>query len=244
MTRPRPRSTTRSSERANPSAWMTPPCTCDSAVSGLTMRPMSCTATIFSTKISPVRTSTSTCAKCAPKVLIDMPSGFGKREPLPMTVLFSSFFEISATVVFAPLLTTCPASRRSSRTGVSRTPAAAARNCSRASFAARRTAGPTDASVSDPALIGPYGPSVFSIPSSSAHTCARTVRVPVPMSCVPARSTTVPSALKCTVAYAGGPPPPPQICVAMPSPRRRCGVEPRWPPALRFDQPISFAPIV
>src|SRR5581483_9190908 len=253
MTRPSPRSTMRSSDSAKPSAWTTPPSTCDAAVSGFTMRPMSCTATIFRTKISPVRTSTSTSAKCAPKVLIDVSSGFGKREPLPMTVLFSSFFEMSAMGVRAPLLTTWPRSIRSSLRGVSSTPAAAARNCSRASFAARRTAGPTDASVSDPALIGPYGPSVSpmrtetcptSMPSSSAQICASTVRVPVPMSCVPARSTTVPSALKWTVAYAGGPPPPPQICEAIPSPRRRCGVDPRVPPAFRRDQPISRAPIV
>ena len=105
MTRPSERSTTRSSLSAKPSAWMTPPWTCDAAVIGFTMRPMSCTATTFSTKISPVSVSTSTCAKCAPKVLIDRLSGFGQREPLPITVLFSSFLLTSAIGVRAPLLT-------------------------------------------------------------------------------------------------------------------------------------------
>ena len=53
-------------------------------------------------------------------------------------------------------------------------------------------------------------------PSSSATTCASTVRVPVPMSCVPQRRTAVPSGLRCTVAYAGGNPLPPQSCEAIP----------------------------
>ena len=66
---------------------------------------MSCTATTFSTTISPVSVSTSTCAKCAPNVLIDMFSGFGQREPLPITVLFSSFLLTSEIGVRAPLLT-------------------------------------------------------------------------------------------------------------------------------------------
>ena len=41
----------------------------------------------------------------------------------------------------------------------------------------------------------------------------------------------------------GGPPPPPQICVAMPIPLRRCGAEPRTPPDRRRCQPISAAPM-
>ena len=183
-----------------------------------------------STNISPVLTSTSTSANCALNVFCARSSAFGKRIPLPITVLLSTLPSTSPSGVRAPLLTIAPASSRSSAFGVSSTPAAAPSSCSRASCAASRTAGPTDARVIEPADIGPNGPvlspictrtSSSSTPSSSAQICARTVRVPVPMSCVPAVRTTEPSGSTCTVAYAGGPPPPPQICDAMPMPRRR-----------------------
>ena len=65
---------------------MTPPWTCDRAVSGSMTRPMSWTATTRSTVTSPVRGSTSTSAKWAPNVFIETSSGFGIRAPRPMTV--------------------------------------------------------------------------------------------------------------------------------------------------------------
>ena len=53
------------------------------AVSGFSTRPMSWTATMRSTSISPVAGSTATCAIWQPNVLTRMPSGFGPREPVP-----------------------------------------------------------------------------------------------------------------------------------------------------------------
>src|SRR5437867_3418006 len=107
---------------------------------------MSCTATRCATVISPVRTSTSTSAKCAPNVRCERSSALGCRAPLPMTVLFSTLPSTSESRVRAPLLTTAPAPSRSSAFGLSRTPAAAPKLCPHAESAPamrRRAAGPT-----------------------------------------------------------------------------------------------------
>src|SRR6478735_5542645 len=59
--------------RIPPSAWLRAPI-------GLTTRPMSCTATIRSTRASPVCVSTATVAIWQPKVFTLMPSGLGERD--------------------------------------------------------------------------------------------------------------------------------------------------------------------
>ena len=51
-------------------------------------------------------------------------------------------------------------------------------------------------------------------------TWAITVLVPVPRSCTPASTSALPSGRSLTIALAGGPPPPPQIWLATPNPRR------------------------
>ena len=93
----------------------------------------------------------------------------------------------------------------------------------------RRTAGPIDGNVEEPAEIDAYGPRAESpsttstcssgIPSSSAAICAIAVRVPVPMSCIAVITVARPSEPSRTQAYEGGPPPPYQIWLAIPTPR-------------------------
>ena len=56
------------------------------------------------------------------------------------------------------------------------------------------------------------------MPSSSAAICAMAVRVPVPMSCIAVITVARPSEPSRTQAYEGGPPPPYQIWLAMPTP--------------------------
>jgi hypothetical protein len=69
--------------------------------------------------------------------------------------------------------------------------------------------------------VSPSVTSTWSIPtpSSSAAICAIAVRVPVPMSCIAVTTTTRPSEPTRVHAYDGGPPPPYQIWLAIPTPR-------------------------
>jgi hypothetical protein len=55
-------------------------------------------------------------------------------------------------------------------------------------------------------------------PSSSAAICAIAVRVPVPMSCIAVTTAMRPSEPTRVHAYDGGPPPPNQIWLAIPTP--------------------------
>ena len=85
--------------------------------------------------------------------------------------------------------------------------------------------------VDDPAEMAAYGPRAVSPseteirssgrPSSSAAICAMAVRVPVPMSCIAVTTVARPSEPTRTQAYEGGPPPPYQIWLARPTPRRQ-----------------------
>ena len=77
--------------------WRTPPSTWLDAASGLTIRPTSWTATIRSTRTSPVPGSTATCAIWQPNVWTRKPSGFGPREPEPSIVALPSFPVTSVT---------------------------------------------------------------------------------------------------------------------------------------------------
>ena len=96
--------------------------------------------------------------------------------------------------------------------------------------AATRTAGPTDAVVIEPHEFDANGNRSVSprtvrtsssrAPRTSAAICAKMVRAPVPRSCAPVSTSIVPSRLMRTVAYAGGPPPAPQMSDAIPTPRR------------------------
>ena len=83
-------------------------------------------------------------------------------------------------------------------------------SCARASSAAARTAGPTDAVVIEPHDGPVYGvrsvspntmrTSPIRAPSASAAIWARIVREPVPRSCVPVRTSAEPSPLILTIA--------------------------------------------
>ena len=82
---------------AKPSPCSTPPSTWLRACSGEMTRPMSCTATMRSTVISPVAASTATCAIWQPNVFTRMPSGFGPREPVPTSCAWPSLPVTSMT---------------------------------------------------------------------------------------------------------------------------------------------------
>src|SRR5215207_3045615 len=93
-----------------------------------------------------------------------------------------------------------------------------------------RTAGATLGVVIEPHEFPVYGVRSVSpmttrtpaseAPNDSAATWVRIVREPVPRSCVPVRTSALPSELSLARAYAGGPPPVPQTWAATPTPRR------------------------
>ena len=98
-----------------------------------------------STRTTPVSTSTSTSANCAPKVASFIPSGFGPRLPRPMIITSPSFAadlgEGHRALAAASRCTT--PSRASSCFAL--TPSSPGRRLEqrlRASSAAMRTAGP------------------------------------------------------------------------------------------------------
>ena len=210
---------------------MIPPSTWLRAPSGLITRPMSWIAAIRSTVTSPVSTSTATSATWTPKVSTRIPVGFGPREPLPVICASSSRPVISSSGQDPPSAeTTRPSRSDNTRCSRSNFCAAISRICRAASAAAARTAGPIDGVVEEPAETEAYVPRAESpsetrtrssgSPSSSAAICAIAVRVPVPMSCIAVRTVAEPSELTRTPAYDGGPPPPYQIWLASPVPRR------------------------
>src|SRR5262249_17888329 len=91
---------------------------------------------------------------------------------------------------------------------------------------ASNTAGATEAAVVLPPLPPHSGNAVSPIftviaagsrPNASAETIAISVFVPVPRSCVPQRTSTLPSGLIRTSA-SQPPPPPPQVAPAQPTP--------------------------
>ena len=210
--------------------WMIPPSTCDEAPSGLITRPTSWIAAIRSTRTSPVSTSTATSATCTPNVSTCIPVGFGPRAPLPRICPSSRTPTTSSSGQEPPSeQTTWPSFRESVRSSLSWRCAAISITCRAVSAAAARTAGPIDGIVDEPAEIDAYGPrdvspaeiSTRSIgsPSSSAAICCIAVFEPVPMSCIAVTTCARPSAPSLIHAYEGGPPPPYQICDAMPTPR-------------------------
>ena len=82
------------------------------------------------------------------------------------------------------------------------------------------------------------------MPSSSAAICAIAVRVPVPMSCIAVTTVARPSEPTRTHAYEGGPPPPYQICDAIPTPRltlsRRARAHLVPPLPVRLGAPVAL----
>ncbi len=84
--------------------------------------------------------------------------------------------------------------------------------------------------------------SVYFRPSTSAAMIAKTVRAPVPMSCVAVFISTEPSGLIVHATWFVGGPPPPHWCSAMPTPRL-IGPAPFWPRGFHLSfQPNSSAP--
>ena len=134
-----------------------PPSTWLDAVSGLTIRPTSWTATIRSTRTSPRPGSTATCAIWQPKVWTTKPSGFGPREPEPSIVALPSFSVTSVTSAsIAPSEERILPSRTSrSPAAISKTSPASWSSVFRTFAAAERTAGITDGVVCEPPATGP-----------------------------------------------------------------------------------------
>ncbi len=172
------------------------------------MRPASCTATIRSTRTTPVSVSTSTSANCAPVVTMPASCGFGPREPCPWIITLPSLPVTSAKVIERSVSRTVmrPSCVSRSPGETPSSPAAASSRERRASSAAMRTAGASEATVIEPHEFPAKGALAVSPmtartpssrwPSASAATCARMVRVPVPRSCEPAMTSAVPSLLK------------------------------------------------
>ena len=188
-------SSSRCSENVCPSAWMIPPSIWLRAPSGLITRPTSWIATTFSTRTSPVPTSTATSASWIPNVSTRIPVGFGPRAPLPRIWPSSSRPVISSSGQLPPSeQTMLPPRRVSVSSGRSNRCAASSTTWRAASAAAERTAGPIEGSVDEPPEIDANGPRAESPictstrssgrPSSSAAIIAIAVRVPVPMSCI------------------------------------------------------------
>ncbi len=190
-------STIRSSVIAKPMPCMIPPSAWLRAPIGLMMRPTSCTATIRSMVTTPVAVSTATCATWQPKVLTASSSGFGPRDPRPVTQALPSF---SVTSVIGrrrvpSLERTSPPSSVRSDAEISNRSAARSSSCVRAWWPAERTAGAMEESVIEPPEVGPWAASEVSpactlidstgTPSRSATTIAEAVIVPVPRSCRP-----------------------------------------------------------
>ena len=232
-------STTSSSESAKPIPCSTPPSTWLEAVSGLTIRPTSWTATIRSTRTSPSAGSTATCAIWQPKVLTTKPSGFGPREPEPSIVALPSFSVTSVTSA-----SIAPSCERIRPSRISRSSAAISKTSlgqleQRLAHLRRgrahgghhrrrrlRAAGDRAVDVRRRCRRRSRARAASGSPSSSAATICAPVSVPVPMSWIPVTTCAWPSASSRTVACDGGPPPPHQICVAQPMPRSRpsaCG---------------------
>ena len=112
-----------------------------------------------------------------------------------------------------------------------------------------RIAGDTDAAVvlpPEPPLNGYCVSPISGLtaltgrPSVSAATIATIVRVPVPMSCVPHFTTTLPSAMMSQCAWVPRPPPP-QRCAEHPTPVFT-GPGVGSPVGCRLSQPKRFAP--
>ena len=239
---------------AKPSPCSTPPSTWLRACSGEMTRPMSCTATMRSTVISPVAASTATCAIWQPNVFTRMPSGFGPREPVPTSCAWPSLPVISVTGSRS-----APSSETNSPFDdpeVVRRDLEARRRRARAACRAgrrRRRAPrerPTASSASRPRRARRRRSASSRPRRGRGRAAARAPRRrpsrtpssrPVPMSCAPVTTVTTPSWPMRTSACAGGPPPPHQIWQAAPRPRTRPSACSRSRSASRSAQPASSA---
>src|ERR1017187_744371 len=184
-----------------------PPLICVSQVSLSTTSPQSCTHKILRTFTKPVSVSTSTSANWTPPTPLDESPSC--HWPCDVRGLTPSFRQ--AANQFVP------------RASV--TPVFFCKSCS-AFVQASKMAGQTDAAVVLPPLPPEGGNCVSPIralicsglsPKTSAATTATSVRVPVPRSWVPQRTSTLPSELICTSACVPRPPPP-QVALAQPTP--------------------------
>src|SRR5215831_7458437 len=175
----------------------------------LTTRPQSCTQTIRLTLTNPVSVSTSTSAICTPPTpLLESPCFQLQR---PRATIRCIRRRLVAAGQFNPV--------------GSDTPEADARSAS-AFWQASNTAGATEAAVVLPPLPPDSGKVVSPIlteiaagsrPNTSAATIAIRAFVPVPRSCVPQQTSTLPSGLIRTSASEPCPPPP-QVAPAQPTP--------------------------
>ena len=220
------------------------------------MRPESCAETMRSTRTRPVSMSTSTSANCAPNAddrrLLRIRSAASLADDHHVAELLAHVAEEHAACrsSFADLAVARLEIAR--RRAPSSSGGGLEQRVARFS-AATRTAGPTDAVVIEPhefdangsRSVSPrIGAHVLELArrATSAAICANTVRAPVPRSCAPVSTSIVPSRLMRTVAYAGGPPPAPQVSDAIPTPRRSAIVaSPRLRDRAR-SQPKRSAP--
>src|SRR5258708_7106601 len=184
-----------------------PPRTWLMLASRLTTRPQSCTQRIRLTLTNPVSVSTSTSAICTPPTpRLESPSFQRPRATI-------GFIRKRAVAdhQFEPVGSEIPETDASSAS---------------AFWQASNTAGATEAAVVLPPLPPDGGNAVSPIPTEiaagsrpniSAATIAINVFVPVPRSCVPQRTSTVPSGLIRT-STSELCPPPPQVAAAHPTP--------------------------
>src|SRR5947209_3150559 len=135
---------------------MTPPATCDSQPSLLTIRPQSCTATTFVQRTWPVSVSTSTSATCTPPTPdFEMPrfSGLSAslevHEPVALACSMPSLAQASFQAHDLPrvLSTTLPTSILRSSFLEPSLPATLSKKSSSAAAAACNVAGACDGQV-------------------------------------------------------------------------------------------------
>ena len=157
-------------------------------MSGLTGSPQSFTETIFTTRTTPVSTSTSTSANCVPARsprYVSYCLGRLARNSIDSPLIFAAAcLNVTAFVLsLATKIFPCAASSSSGFAPMSG--AASSKSFARAWFAARRTTGAIEFVVTLPPEPGPSGNCVSprrivtspgSIPSSSAATTVIAVR--------------------------------------------------------------------
>src|SRR5262245_33218518 len=180
----------------------TPPATCDSQQSLLMTRPQSCTATTLVQRTTPVSVSTRTSAIWTPPTpTFDRP---GVQSAAPLAVSMPSLAQASFQdqLLLLVLSTILPASMVRLLAWAPSRPAIFSNRASRAAVAAFKQAGDVPGVVvlppeppDRPYWLSPIR-TVISLgprPSVSAVTMARTVRSPVPRSCVEPCTSTEPS---------------------------------------------------
>ena len=245
---------TRSSMSAKPRPCSTPPSTWLRACSGAITRPMSCTATMRSTVISPVahidRDLRDLAAERVHAHAVGIRAARARADELRLAELARDLDDrLAQRAVQRDERAVDDAAGRRARPRRRRPRARAACRAGRRPPSAPR-ARPTASSASRPrparrrrsASSRPRRARDRAAARAPRRRPARTPSSrPVPMSCAPVTTVTTPSWPMRTSACAGGPPPPHQIWQAAPRPRLRPSGCSRSRSASRSAQPASSA---